>query len=94
MTRPLHIFVPAAVRAIFERLAPRLETAAGAPVTRTIDLNPAIAKRIATGEPFDVALTNPPYIEDLLRAGLASNHRPFGRIPLAIGHAADEDTAP
>lgn len=95
MTRPrdgggLRIFVPTAIQALFARLAPRLEAAAGRSLVTMIDLNPAIARRILAGEPYDIALTNPPHVAALVAAGLAdgASHRPFGRIPLAIGRRA------
>lgn len=42
----LRIFVPVAIRAIFMRLAPRLEAAAGRALAPIFDLNPAIPKCI------------------------------------------------
>jgi hypothetical protein len=68
-------------------LWPRLEAAAGVPVMPAIDLNPAIAERIEAGETFDVGLTNPHYVSALIAANRidGATHRPFGRVPLAIG---------
>ncbi len=86
----LRIFVPVAIRAIFERLAPRLEAAAGRALAPAFDLNPAIPERILAGEAYDIGLTNPPYVDALVAAGRAdgASQRPFGRIPLAIGRRA------
>ncbi|WP_372624106.1 substrate-binding domain-containing protein [Falsiroseomonas sp.] len=86
----LRIFVPVAIRAIFARLAPRLEAAAKRAVVPVFDLNPAIPERILAGEAYDIGLTNPPYVDALVAAGRAdgASHRPFGRIPLAIGRRA------
>lgn len=91
MSNEYRFFVPAAIKVIIGRLAPRIETAAGAPLSLIIDLNPAIPKRIATGEAFDIALTNPPYATALFEKRLAdcASHRPFGRVPLAIARRAD-----
>jgi hypothetical protein len=87
----LRIFVPVAIRAVFIRLAPRLEAAAGRALAPVFDLNPAIPERILAGELYDIGLTNPPYVDALVAAGRAdgASHRPFGRIPLAIGRRAD-----
>lgn len=86
----LRIFVPVAIRAIFMRLAPRLEAAAGRALAPIFDLNPAIPKRILAGEAYDIGLTNPPYVDALVAAGRAdgASQRAFGRIPLAIGRRA------
>lgn len=86
----LRIFVPVAIRAIFMRLAPRLEAAAGRALAPIFDLNPAIPERILAGEAYDIGLTNPPYVDALVAAGRAdgASQRPFGRIPLAIGRRA------
>ncbi len=56
----LRVFVPVAIRAVFARLAPRLEAAAGRMLAPASDLNPAIPKRILAGEAYDIGLTNPP----------------------------------
>jgi len=86
----LRIFVPVAIRALMDRLSPRLEAAAGVPLLKIVDLNPAIPKRIAAGEAFDLGLTNPPYALSLIEAGHADaqSHRAFGRVPLAVARKA------
>lgn len=91
----LRIFVPVAIRAVFLRLAPRLEAAAGRALAPVFDLNPAIPKRILAGEAYDIGLTNPPYVDALVAAGRAdgASQRPFGRIPLAIGRRAGMEAA-
>ncbi|NGN43876.1 ABC transporter substrate-binding protein [Mesorhizobium sp. CGMCC 1.15528] len=81
------IIYPVAVRALMKVLVPRLEAALGTPLDQAIDLNPAIAQRIADGERFDVGLTNPHFVSALITKGHIgeSSHRAFGRVPLAIG---------
>lgn len=84
------MFVPVAIRALMDRLAPRIEAAAGGTLRQVIDLNPAIPERIAAGEDFDIGFTNPPYAWALIAAGHAdgASHRAFGRVPLAVGRKA------
>ena len=95
MANELSIFVPTAIRAIMSRLAPRIEAAAGGSIRQTVDLNPAIANRIAAGEAFDIGLTNPPYVNALIQSGHAdaASHRSFGRISLALGRKAGVEHA-
>lgn len=87
MSNELRIFVPVAIRALMGRLLPRLTDVCGRPVEVLIDLNPAIPERIAAGEAYDIALTNPPYVPSLISAALANagTWRAFGRVPLAVG---------
>jgi hypothetical protein len=93
MLSVLRIFVPVAIRALMDRLAPRMEAAAGTSLSPVIDLNPAILERIAAGEAFDIGLTNPPYVKTLVAAGHAdgASHRAFGRVPLAVGRKAGSE---
>lgn len=90
----LRIFVPVAIQGVVSSLEPRLEAAAGVPITQESDLNPEIPERIRAGEAYDIALTNPPYARALIEGGhaKASSHRAFGRVPLAIA-ARDRATA-
>lgn len=89
------VFVPAAIRAVLSSLEARMEAAAGVTIVQTVDLNPAIPKRIAAGEAFDVGLTNPSYVKALIESGHAdgTSHRAFGRVLLAIGRKADAEPA-
>lgn len=95
-TANLHIFVPTAIRGIMARLGPRLDATAGRPVTQIIDLNPRIPQRIAAGEAFDIGLTNPEYVPALIASGHVdrTSHRPFGRVPLAVGCRAVNKAEP
>ncbi|MCE8509616.1 hypothetical protein KBY28_14300 [Ruegeria pomeroyi] len=95
-TASLHIFVPTEIRGLMARLGPRLDAAAGRPVIQIIDLNPRIPERIAAGEAFDIGLTNPEYVPALIasRHVDATTHRPFGRVPLAVGCRAGAKAEP
>ncbi len=95
-TADLRIFVPTAIRGIVAQLGPRLDAAAGRQVTQIIDLNPRIPERIAAGEAFDIGLTNPEYVPALIasRHVDATSHRPFGRVPLAVGCRSGAEAEP
>jgi len=78
-----------ALHAEIERLIPQFERQQGIDVTVNYDVNPAVAKRVMNGEDFDVGLTNPWYVEEMMARGLIvpGIHVPFARVPLAIGAA-------
>jgi molybdate transport system substrate-binding protein len=64
-------------------------------VDAAFDLNPNVPKRILSGEPFDVGMTNPWYVGELISEGKvdAGTHVPFGRIPLAIARRGGSPNA-
>ena len=78
-----------AVHAEIEELLPRFRQQEGTEVKVNYDVNPAVAKRVVDGEAFDVGLTNPWYVDEMISLGRINPdiHIPFGRIPLAIGAA-------
>ena len=86
MQNTLRLFVPAAIRAVMAGLAPRMEAATMARLEQEFELNPLIPERIRAGEPYDIGLTNPPYVKPLIEDGFADggSHRAFGRVPLAV----------
>jgi molybdate transport system substrate-binding protein len=76
-----------AVHAEIEDLVPQFERQHGASVQVNYDVNPAVAKRVMDGEGFDVGLTNPWYVDEMISLGriVPDIHVPFGRVPLTIG---------
>ncbi|XCC96281.1 substrate-binding domain-containing protein [Salipiger sp. H15] len=86
----LVILVPLAIKAVMSAFGTRMEAAAGLPLRVVNDLNPAIPERIFAGRPGDIGLTNPPYVRQLIEAGLvdAATHRAFGRVRLAVARKA------
>src|SRR6195952_2317097 len=81
-----------AVHAEIEELVPRFRRQHGIEVDVNYDVNPAVAKRVIDGEDFDVGLTNPWYVEEMISLGriIPDIHVPFGRVPLTIGAAGPE----
>ena len=78
-----------AVHAEIEELVPRFKREHGIEVQVNYDVNPAVARRVMDGEDFDVGLTNPWYVDEMISRGrvVADIHVPFGRVPLTIGAA-------
>jgi len=85
------LFVPIAIRFQVNTLLDLLAPTLGFEVECIVDLNPAIPKRILAGEKFDLGITNPQYVDDLIRAGkiAEASHSPFGRVPLAVAIKGD-----
>jgi molybdate transport system substrate-binding protein len=81
-----------AVHAEIEELVPQFKRQHGIEVDVNYDVNPAVAKRIMDGEDFDVGLTNPWYVDEMISLGrvIPGIHVPFGRVPLTIGAAGPE----
>jgi molybdate transport system substrate-binding protein len=78
-----------AVHAEIEELLPRFRRQQGVDVDVNYDVNPTVAKRFVDGEFFDVGLTNPWYVDEMISLNRITPgiHVPFGRVPLAIGAA-------
>lgn len=76
-----------AVNAEIEQLLPQFRREHGIDVDVIYDVNPTVARRVMDGEDFDVGLTNPWYIDEIISLGRAipDIHIPFGRVPLTIG---------
>jgi molybdate transport system substrate-binding protein len=81
-----------AVYAEIEELLPQFRHEHGIAVDVNYDVNPAVARRVMDGEDFDVGLTNPWYVDEMIARGLviADIHVPFGRVPLTIGAAGPQ----
>jgi molybdate transport system substrate-binding protein len=63
-------------RAAVSELAARFERASGHKVMLRFEVNAALKRKIEAGEPFDVAILNPPVLDELIRQGrIASGTR-------------------
>jgi molybdate transport system substrate-binding protein len=78
-----------AVHAEIEDLIPQFKRQQGIEVDVKYDVNPAVARRVIDGEDFDIGLTNPWYVDEMISLGriIPDIHVPFGRVPLTIGAA-------
>jgi len=101
---PIGFIVPVALAQVMDQLVPAFTRATGHRFTVVHRLNPEVPDHIAGGAAWDIALTNPWHVEEIIAAGRAASgsHRPFGRSPLALALrgaadgpalSADEDIA-
>jgi len=83
---PIGFIVPIALAQVMERLAPEFTRETGHRFAIVHRLNPEVPDHIASGAVWDIALTNPWHVEEIIAARQAGtgSHRPFGRSPLAL----------
>ena len=83
----IEFIVPVALKEVMERLVPDFERETGHRFGIAVMLNPEVPRYIATGARWDVAITNPWHVDEILEAGFGApgSHRPFGCSPLAFG---------
>jgi len=74
-------------RAAVSELSARFEKETGIKVTPDFAVNPTVRKRVLEGESFDIAVLNPPVLDELIRAGkvVAETRNVIGRIGLGVG---------
>lgn len=79
-------------RAAVGELGARFERASGHKVTIHFEVNSALKRKIAAGERFDVAVLNPPVLDELIRQGMiaADTRAVIGRIGIGVGVRANE----
>lgn len=82
----IRCLVPIALREAFERLAPQFTNELQHRLTITHMLNPEVPEHVLGGAAWDLAISNPWHIEQIIDAGFAARetHRPFARTPLAL----------
>ncbi len=74
-------------RAAVAELSARFERETGVKVTTDFAVNPTVRKRVLEGEDFDIAVLNPPVLDELIKAGkvLGETRSVIGRIGLGVG---------
>jgi molybdate transport system substrate-binding protein len=74
-------------RTAVSELAARFERASGHKVDIRFHVNPEAKRRIEAGERFDVAILNPPVLDDLIRQGrvLGDTRAVLGRSGIGVG---------
>jgi molybdate transport system substrate-binding protein len=83
----IRVFASNSVRGVTEALLPAFRSPDGAPVEVVFDAAKALLRRIAAGEPADVALLGTPTLEDLATQGLIdrSSMRPLASSGVGVG---------
>lgn len=73
-------------RAAVRELGARFERASGHKLAIHFEVNPALKRKIEAGEPFDVAILNPPVLDDLIRQGkiVAGTRAVIGRSGIGV----------
>jgi molybdate transport system substrate-binding protein len=74
-------------KAAVAELSSRFERETGAKITMDVAVNPQVRKRILDGEAFDVAVLNPPVLDELIKAGKVdpATRSVIGRIGVGVG---------
>lgn len=74
-------------RAAIIELGARFERASGHKVNIEFHVNPEVKEKIEAGEAFDVAILNPPVLDDLIRQGkvVAATRAVIGRAGIGVG---------
>lgn len=74
-------------RGAIVELAARFERASGHKVNLEFHVNPEVKQKIEAGEAFDVAILNPPVLDDLIKQGkvLAETRGVIGRSGIGVG---------
>jgi molybdate transport system substrate-binding protein len=86
MKQEIRLIGAIAVRPAVLAVIPRFETSTGFAIAAKWALNPTVKTQIEAGEPFDVVITNPNLVQDLIALGKvkAGSDVPFGRIPMGV----------
>jgi molybdate transport system substrate-binding protein len=73
-------------RAAVQELCAQFERASGHKVSLRFEVNAALKRKIEAGETFDVAILNPPVLDDLIRQGkvVAGTRHDIGRAGLGV----------
>jgi len=68
-------------------LSERFEKSTGSKVNIDFAVNPQVRKRVLDGEAFDIAVLNPPVLDELIKAGKikAETRTVIGRIGIGVG---------
>lgn len=88
--------VPIALREVMAVLGPRFEVETGHRLRITHMLNPEVPGHVAGGAQWEVAITNPVYVAEIIAMGQSpeASHRALGRAPLSFAARGETGRAP
>jgi molybdate transport system substrate-binding protein len=69
MSAELKILAPRAIWTVLNEAGPQFERSTGHKLNVSVDLAAVVARRVNTGEEFDIAVSTPPQIDELVKAG-------------------------
>ena len=83
----VNVFASLAIKPVIEAIGPSFEKASGHKLVTRFELTPAVKRQIEAGEAFDVAIANPPHIEDLIKQGkiVAGSRADIARFGVGVG---------
>lgn len=83
----VNVFASLAIKPVIEAVGPSFEKASGHKLVTRFELTPAVKRQIEAGEAFDVAIANPPHIEDLIKQGkiVAGSRADIARFGVGVG---------
>ncbi|MEO0635718.1 MAG: substrate-binding domain-containing protein [Pseudomonadota bacterium] len=92
----IRFVVPIALREVMEELLPQFQQMSGCSVDVQHMLNPEVPAYATSGNGWDIAITNPIHVQEMMAAQTArcDVHLPFGRSPLAFGKLGSSPVAP
>ena len=90
MNQEIRLFGAIAVRPAVLAVISQFEAATGFKVAVKWELNPSVKKQIEAGESFDLVITNPGLVNDLIASGKVktASQAAFGRIPMGVAAKA------
>ena len=85
---PLRVFASNGIKAVAEDLKPQTEKTTGRPISFTFDSTVGLRKRIAAGEPWDVAIFTSDAVDSLIKDGSlnASTRTDFATVGVGVGY--------
>ncbi|MEM7256441.1 MAG: substrate-binding domain-containing protein [Pseudomonadota bacterium] len=91
----INCIVPVALKETIAALRPEFETQSGHTLNLTHRLNPEVPGLIDEGVTWDLAMTNPRYINQIITSGHsdAASHKLFGYSPLAFAKRGHSNTS-